>query len=290
MLRRDWTAVASSVGYQRLKQREISLGRAFDERAFRMFVESEELTRQADAERWTIDAWVHADLSGAARRALAYLPVDAFIRATVYPVIKPQRNSFVFEASTNPAIFLFVDPEKSAAEIENTIAHEMHHIGSASLGAKYETSLTPLSAEAQAVGRWLTAFGEGIAMLAAAGGPDVHPHGSSSAADRARWDRDVANFSVDLATVDRFFLDVLARQITGEEIQRQGMSFFGVQGPWYTVGWKMAVVVEQTYGRGAVIQAVADPRRLLTTYNRAVQERRLDLPLWSNRVTSISLR
>jgi hypothetical protein len=65
------------------------------------------------------------------------------------------------------------------------------------------------------------------------------------------------------------------------------MTFFGVQGPWYTVGWKMAVVVEQTFGTDAVIQGAADPRVLLGNYNRAVRERRLDLPLWSDRVLSV---
>ncbi len=60
------------------------------------------------------------------------------------------------------------------------------------------------------------------------------------------------------------------------------MAFFGVQGPWYTVGWKMAVVVERAFGRAAVVAAVGDPRRLLAEYNRAVRARHLALPLWSD--------
>src|SRR5262249_53226536 len=153
-------------------------------------------------------------------------------------------------------------------------------------GSQYETSLSSRSPEAQAVGKWMTAFGEGLAMLAAAGGPDVHPHAVSPVDARDRWDRDEANFASDLAKVQQFFLDVLDRRLTGDQVQQTAMTFFGVQGPWYTVGWKMAVVVERTFGRDAVIDAVRDPRTLLANYNRAVRDQRLDLPLWSERLLS----
>jgi len=120
-------------------------------------------------------------------------------------------------------------------------------------------------------------------MLAAAGGPDVHPHASSPPDDRARWDRDVAHFDRDLATLDRFFVDVVHARIAGSDaVQKAAMAFFGVQGPWYTVGWRMAVIVEQTFGRSAVVAAVGDPRRLLVDYNRAVRARHLALPVWSD--------
>ena len=97
------------------------------------------------------------------------------------------------------------------------------------------------------------AFGEGFAMLAAAGGPDVHPHAVSGADERARWDKDVANFDADLKKVEQFLLDMLDGKLSEEEIQKIGFSFFGIQGPWYTVGWKMSVVIEKTYGRARLI-------------------------------------
>ncbi len=280
----DWSALRSTAGYQRLKARELSLHVPFDEDAFQKFVLSDDLAARAEADRRTVDLWARADVTGAAARALAYLPSDATIHATVYAVIKPRTNSFVFEPATNPAIFLYVDPAKTREQVENTMAHEMHHIGAASLDAKYDAALATLPPAAQAVGRWMRGFSEGVAMLAAAGGPDVHPHAVSAAADRERWDRDVANFAADLRKVDQFFLDVLDGRLTGDAIQDTAMTFFGVQGPWYTVGWKMAVVVERAFGRDEVIRGVADPRELLASYNRAVREQRLDLPLWSDRV------
>jgi hypothetical protein len=122
-------------------------------------------------------------------------------------------------------------------------------------------------------------------MLAAAGGPKVHPHAVSGAEDRARWDKDVANFNDDLKKVDAFFDDILAGKLTDDQLREKGFSFFGVQGPWYTVGWRMAVLIEKTYGRAKLIECMCDQRLLLPTYNRAAAQHnrhtRHPLALWS---------
>jgi hypothetical protein len=116
------------------------------------------------------------------------------------------------------------------------------------------------------------AFGEGFAMLAAAGRPDVHPHAASPAADRERWDRDVARFPADLREIERFFLDLTASRLGKEAENKKGFSFFGeTQGPWYTVGWKMAVTVERAWGRERLIADACDPRKLLASYNEAAR-------------------
>ena len=122
-------------------------------------------------------------------------------------------------------------------------------------------------------------------MLAAAGGPDIHPHAVSNLDERARWDKDLANFNDDLKKVEKFFLDVLEKRITGDEIAKTGFTFFGTQGPWYSVGWKMAVLIEKTYGRARLIECFCDQRKLLPTYNEAAQkhnrESRESLAVWS---------
>jgi hypothetical protein len=126
-----------------------------------------------------------------AERILRYLPPSAVIRAKVYPVIKPGKNSFVWEASSNPAIFLYLDPQ-------------------------------------------------------------VSRHGKFSSRDA---------------------------------IDEKGSTFFGAQGPWYTVGYKMAVMAEKRFGRPALIETMLDPRRLLVLYNQAAAEQNAageeHLPLWS---------
>ncbi len=285
---KDWERLFSSEGYVRLKKREAELKRTFTDDEFRTFVLSDELAGRAQVLQETLARWSHADLSGAASRALAYLPEGARIRAKIYPVIKPRTNSFVFETKTDPAIFLYIDPAITAAKFENTLAHELHHIGDSSSCLPRLTSeeFNRLPEKTRTILEWVGAFGEGIAMLAAAGGPDVHPHEVSSPEERAQWNSVVANFNGDLRKVERFFLDIAEGKLVSEEgIREQGFSFFGIQGPWYTVGWKMAVTVEKVSGRPALISCLCDPADFLFSYNRAAadQNRSASTPLalWS---------
>lgn len=264
----DWERLWSSDGYERLKRREEAMGRAFTDSSFAAYVQADSTRARADAFARTLKAWSAADLASAGRRALAYLPPRSIIRAKVYLLLKPRTNSFVFDTQTDPAILLYLDPSVTPAKLENTVAHELHHIGySANCHAPEDTTLTP---GARAARVWVGAFGEGLAMLAAAGGPDHHPHEVSPPEERARWDRDIAHAGEDLRTVDRFLLDVATGRMSDpDSIRARGMSFFGVQGPWYTVGYMMAQSIEQMMGRDALIATICDPVSILETYNRA---------------------
>jgi len=269
----SWTRLFDSRGYRRLKQREESMKRGFEDDEFRSFVLSPELRAREDALAGTLDAWRGASLTDAAGRALAYLPPGAKLAATIYPVIKPKSNSFVFDLDGDPSIFLYLDPDVTSAKFANTVAHELHHVGH---HAACKDALAPAPGEdlpgpvSEAVG-WLGAFGEGVAMLAAAGGPDVHPHAVSPDEDRARWDSDLSRFDQDLREVEAFLMDVATGRLSDPgKVREAGFRFFGVQGPWYTVGWRMAATVETAYGRGALVESLCDMRRLLVLYNRAM--------------------
>jgi len=290
----QWQKLFATEPYQRLKQREKKIGEqfndptvAFSDDDFKKFVLSEDLLKRARQLQDTIESWKKADMRALAERDLQYLPPSATIRAKVYPVIKPGINSFVWEASSNPAVFLYLNPDVSRAKFENTVAHELHHIGLASAESDYDQKIAVLQARPRAAASWMGAFGEGFAMLAAAGGPDVDPHAASSAEEHARWDHDMANFSADLQSVNAFFLDVLNGKFPNQDaIDEKAGSFFGQQGPWYTVGYKMAVMVEKRFGRPALIETMVDPRKLLLLYNRAAAEQNAagkeQLPLWSD--------
>jgi hypothetical protein len=283
----DWQRVFQSEGYVRLKKRETSMERPFEDADFKSFVLSDQLGEQTQALRETLAKWSKADITRAARLALAYLPKQARIRAKIYPVIKPRTNSFVFEVKTDPAIFLYLDPAVSKEKFENTLAHELHHIGYSSSCPSQQTSkeIARLPELRQGVVKMIGAFGEGFAMLAAAGGPDVHPHAVSNLDERTRWDQDMTNFNDDLKKVEAFFIDVLDNRLSEDQIDKTASSFFGIQGPWYTVGWKMAVLIEKTYGRKTLIECMCDQRKLLPTYNRAAsrhnRKSREKLRLWS---------
>jgi len=282
----DWQRLFATEPYIRLKKREASLHREFTDGDFKKFVLSPELAAKNAALRKTLTTWKQADLIASARRDLSYLPAEAVIKAKVFPVVKPITNSFVFENQTDPTIFLYLDPEESSAKFKNIVAHELHHIGYSSVASLAEARQKDVPANAKAAVDWIGAFGEGLAMLAAAGGPDVDPQATSSPEDRARWEHDLAKFNNDLATVQQFFLDVIDQRLVGEDnINEKAFSFFGTQGPWYTVGYKMGVIVEKRYGRKVLIDCMLDPRQLLAHYNQAAtefNERGKDhLALWS---------
>lgn len=267
-----WEKVFKSEGYVRLQKRERSMHREFEDDAFRKFVMSDELLGRRELLQHTLDDWLAADLNHAAALALAYLPRDAKIEATVYPVIKPKTNSFVFEGN---AIFMYVE-DIPREQFESTIAHEMHHIGYGSSCNAPDGK--PLPDNLKTLEKWISAFGEGFATLAAAGGPAGVPKYNAEVS--AEWQRQLPRYDANFAELVAFFEAVRSEKLTGDAADKRAFEFFGLIGPWYTVGWKMAVVIEKTLGRDALIAAMCDHRHFFATYNRAVRESGETLPLW----------
>lgn len=279
----DWQKLFSTAPYRRLKQRELSMHRPFTDEEFMKFVAT--LDSRRDQLRETLRQWQSADLQAVAQRPLRYLPPQATIRCDVYPVIKPQSNSFVFEAATAPAIFLYLDPKKSRAEFENTVAHEAHHIGLSSLDAAYEEEIKSLPEDARKAARWMGALGEGMAVLAAAGSPDVSPMADFPERDQVLWDLEAERFDVNLDELNQFFLDTVHGDLRNDAVAHEGSIFFGYRGPWYTVGYRMAVTIERELGRPALVATLADPREFVARYNEAATKKNAKkgghLPLFS---------
>jgi len=284
-----WRRLFESEGYRRLQQREAALRRDFTDSAFREFVRSPDLVARAPALGATLARWVGTDPTAAARAAFAYLPRHARIRASVYPVIKPRTNSFVFEPRTNPAIFLYLDPAVTAPKFANTLAHELHHLGYANAcpEAPPDSTVPP---GIRAALDWMGGFAEGRAMLAAAGEPDVHPHATSDSAERGVWDRDVALVPRDLARLETFYFDLLGGRLSDDAARERGFTFVSTdsvpQGAFYTVGWYMAAVVERELGRERLVATVCESARFLSDYNRAAARIAArgagSLPRWSD--------
>jgi len=269
----DWKLLFTTDGYRRLRQREIEAEHPFPDSVFQTFLLSDSVGRRAAALRATLDKWERANVRGAAAKALAYLPDYARVAATVYVVLKPDPSSFVYDLSRDPSIMMYLDPKQSAAKLENTVAHELHHIGFSTIGARTDSMVASLPPRARTAADWTRAFGEGFAMLAAAGGPDVHPHALSTPADRARWNGNMLHFNRDLKLVESFLLGLIEGKLeTPDEIAKAANALYAIEGPWYTVGWKMGAVIEKQYGRAELIECMIDPHRLVSKYNAAAAE------------------
>lgn len=285
-----WARLLAAEGYRRAMERERGMDRLFgvsrgiDDLSFRKWILSDDPLKDLEARRQALEAWASVDLEWAGARALAYLPRDARLRGTIYPIVREQTNSFIWEAgSENPAIFMYVEPGKPAGEIQHTLAHELHHIGGTGACSSTDRPETPEGAE---VVRWLSGFGEGIAVLAAAGGPEAETHPHDTQELRDAWAIRLDSLQHDMAELEEFFTAILDGQLSGDDAGRRGMTFLSrpgsPQAAFYTVGWHMAAAVERERGREAVIAAVCEPARLLLDYQDVAAGSRGALPLWSD--------
>jgi hypothetical protein len=183
---------------------------------------------------------------------------------------------------------MYVNPENSPVFVESVLTHELHHVGLTQcpeIGG-YDN----LTDDQQWVTDMLSVFGEGLAVLATAGSPDRHPHFYSTSDEWAVWERDVTNVAPDLARIESFFQSILNGTHPQDGRRKTLFTFISTeeipQGPAYTLGWKMASLVERRFGRGRLLGALCDSRELLKLYNQAARETHADgilnLPLWSD--------
>ncbi|HEX2835186.1 MAG TPA: DUF5700 domain-containing putative Zn-dependent protease [Thermoanaerobaculia bacterium] len=274
---RDWASLFATEGYVRLAKREHSMQREFEDDAFRAFVMSDALLARREELHATLASWTARDISGAAKLALAYLPANAKIEAKVYPVIKPKSNSFVFETDRDPAVFVYLEALPQPV-FEAIVAHELHHIG-------YASSCTREDAPNRDLRRWVSAFGEGLATLAASGGASP-PRLKSDALEE--WNRQMARLPENFAIAQSFLTRVARGELDADAQRKEGMALFGIVGPWYTVGWHMAVTIEQELGHETLLRATCDQSLLLATYNEAAKQRNArtgqSLPMWDETV------
>ena len=195
-----------------------------------------------------------------------------YLLAASLVLIKAGTNGFVWEWDRQgSAIFAYLGGTQ--AQFENTVAHNCYHIGFSTIQHRQDSLFAGASPPVTMVLEMLGDFGEGHAVLAAAGGPSRHPRWPGDSAARARWDFAMGHFSADLLDLQAFFLDVLDGKLTGDSaIRGRRSAFSGPDGPWYTVGYRMDVLVERHFGRAALIRATVDPRVLLVLYDRAAGE------------------
>ena len=280
--------VFAAQGYRWLKERESAmgnLGQPFVDSEFEEFVLSAGLKTRFQQLRTAIQDLKHLDLDKLVRQAKEYLPENCAVDSYIVPLIKPLKNSFVYPIDDKIVVFLYLDSQYNRGKTENTIIHELHHVG---LGFVYQENSPVLRSASKPTVRemikWTQALGEGYAMLAASGGADRHP----SCHDlelKKNWDKRMEFFEADFLRVNQFFADLLNHQYDEEEAMKRGLEMMGTQGPWYTVGWQVAVTIERVYGRQCLVECIANPTLLFATFNRAAEiynrDNRVSLPTWS---------
>ncbi len=177
-----------------------------------------------------------------------------------------------------------MDPALTDVKLKNIIVHELHHVG---LGTIYQKD-SPLfsglrDSTAKEILKWTQALGEGYALLAAAGGINRHPNYHDEEL-RAIWDERIKSVETDFLSINQFFLDILRQELDGETTTKLGFEMFGVQGPWYTVEWLVAVTIERALGRQRLIHCIGNPVEQFQVYNDVVKTYALSQPSWSQEI------
>jgi len=177
------------------------MGRPFTDEDFKKFLLSPATLARLPEWEKAMAEMKQSDISAIGAGVLAWLPPGASIHARVFPEIKPNQNSFVWTMpGSDPTIFLYLE-QQTRAQFENTVAHECHHIGLESLHDRQDAIRAKLPENVKLAVKWMSAFGEGEAMLAAAGSVDRHPHWEDDAIARARWDGDLMHFNTDVGAL-----------------------------------------------------------------------------------------
>jgi putative zinc-dependent peptidase DUF5700 len=142
-----------------------------------------------------------------------------------------------------PSDLPYLDPTILKQAFVSTVSYEMHHIGLSSTDKIYAATIASLPSAPKMAAKTMGAFGEGEAVLAAAGGPGVPPAQYEDSDVQQNSARGMQTFSQDLETLNQFLLDVAQGKLTEDMANQKAMSFFGdIQGPWYTVGYTMAIM------------------------------------------------
>jgi len=89
--------------------------------------------------------------------------------------------------------------------------------------------------------------------------------------------------------MEAFFSAVLDGKVPEDERRKGLFAFIATpdvpQGAAYTLGWKMASLIERMAGQERLVEIICDPRDIMREYNRLAATTQADginnLPLWS---------
>lgn len=179
-------------------------------------------------------------LERAVARAQEALPSQARVEATVYLMPDGRSSGYV----VGNCIVLDVLQAPSLAEVEATLAHELHHIGASSMLPEP----CPDSGLKEALETLTDLVQEGAATY---------------------WidEQSLSATQADYALVEVFLQDVLSERLGTEEIaSRRQKLVQGVYGPLYRVGNEMIATLVSAHGKDWVQARLGDPVGLFRTW------------------------
>ncbi len=207
-------------------------------------------------------------------RALAMLPAPVDLSPPAFIVMGGRAGAAALpggEIYVDILMLSFLDgtgrrPYSAESDLVDFIAHEMHHLGYREILADRRASLELTARDELAYGLLVSVVTEGSATYLISGRRDMERAiaSDSGVAQLAERGDEL------LAEVERVLTAIEAGEITDREQYDAATGFLLGAGP-HTVGSLMISRIDSGSGLEAVMEVLADPRRLLDAYNKAVQ-------------------
>lgn len=287
-----WNKLFHTQGFQLLEKRESEMNEGIKKSEFKGYIIDKIASDGYLPYEKSLDKLNKLDLDEIIESTKDYLPDNTNLDTDIIPVIKPQKNSFIHKINDKLVLFLYLEPDIIKEKMENKLIHELHHIG---FDYVYQNSdYSYLLKPAQKVIEWTNAFGEGFAMLAAAQGLENHPNKFDEDL-KSKWDKNMENYNKDFHKIQNFLLTILEGHFADErKLYNRGFQLMtnnGGQGSWYTVGYKIAVVIEKTASRDLLIKCMQDLTQLYCHYNRLVKQynkkQNKNLHKWDQKIINV---
>jgi hypothetical protein len=250
------------------------------------YITSAEFSAQAGAFQFSLREWRMASRQQIERRIGEYLPPEGQLSLTVVVVLAPGFTEAEFDTSSiPPRVFVPLVPSMLHMRQETYVGEQVYLLASAIAIKSLQPHYNRMTDSVRLAVEYTTEFRRGIALLAGAGGPGLHICATCPRAERQQWDNDLVAFGTDFQKLNKLLLAtaLAERDIEGHRSQLDSVSVLS----WQVLGYRMAVTIEQHYGRKVLPNLLRDPRMLLELYNLAAAadnaSGKVDepLPLWS---------
>jgi hypothetical protein len=199
----------------------------------------------------------------ASARALRWLPEDASLAAEVYFLLDGASGGYVLDTRIGMDL---LQPNGRIDQLEGVIAHELHHVGFASLApAPGETGSA--SPEAGLAGLFL---GEGSATALVYGQPRPGDEGYGE------WEEHERQMPGYFAMTRQYLKRVAGGEVAAEQFEQDVPAMY-LRGRWgvgYAIGAVMVRTVLSALGKDALLACMRRPETFIETYRRAVSSLR----------------
>jgi len=203
----------------------------------------------------------------AMRKALEHLPAGADLDCTVYFLLDGESGAYALAGDL--AVDLLQVDFEGWLSLENSLAHELHHVGLEGFMPDIDRLPDP---ERQAVSLLGLCVVEGSALYLIHGYPTGPGPSAKTRGCRADYLRYSSELDMWMSRLERAMERALAGGFNAKSFEREVRAFLeGYMGAAYWVGARMVEAIAVELGRRAAVDILSSLQDFLPTYNRCAE-------------------